>query len=87
MSYTFVCPQCGQDNINELGVYVVSHPVKRWSEDGESAVYGNPIVDWQSDYPYSIVGGGNAKVMFECDNCSAQFEHPKRADGESPHGD
>ena len=85
-SSTFVCPQCGQYDISELSVCVVSHPVKRWSDAGESTAYGTPTVDWQSDYPYSIVGGGNTKVMFECGNCSAQFEHPKRADGESPRG-
>jgi hypothetical protein len=76
----FVCPKCGEDEINELTVCVVSHPVKTWSEAGEPAGYGNPIVDWQSDYPYSIVGGGDSKIQFECGNCMAQFEEPKRGE-------
>jgi len=76
----FVCPKCGEGEINELSVCVASHPVKRWSETGEPTAYGNPIVDWQSDYPYSTVGGGEAKVTFECANCMAQFEHPKRSE-------
>jgi predicted RNA-binding Zn-ribbon protein involved in translation (DUF1610 family) len=76
---TFVCPKCGENEINELRVYVVSHPVKKWSDTGEPTGYGNPIVDWQSDYPYSTVGG-NSKVSFECTACIEQFEHPKRSD-------
>ncbi len=73
----FVCPKCGEDEINELTVCVVSHPVKNWSDAGEPTRYGNPIVDWQSDYPYSVVSG-DPKITFECANCMAQFEHPKR---------
>ena len=76
----FVCPKCGEDEINELTVCVVSHPVKNWSEAGEPAGYGNPIVDWQSHYPYSIVGGGDSKITLECRNCTAQFEHSKRGE-------
>lgn len=75
---TFVCPKCGEDEINELNVCVVSHPVRKWNDVGEPTAYGNPIVDWQSDYPYNIVGGGDSKVTFECANCMAQFEQPKR---------
>lgn len=78
LSGTFVCPQCGQDRINELTVCVVSNPVKKWSDEGEPAGYGHPIVDWQSDYSYSIVGGGSSKTTFECANCMEQFEHPTR---------
>lgn len=77
---TFVCPKCGEGEINELTVCVVSHPVKKWSDIGDPTGYGNPIVDWQSDYPYSIVGGGDVKVTFECGNCMEQFEHPKRGE-------
>ena len=76
----FACPKCGTDEINELTVCVVSHPVKTWSTGGDPSSYGNPIVDWQSDYPYSVVGGGESKITFECSNCMAQFEHPKRRD-------
>ena len=76
----FVCPKCGEDEINELTVCVVSHPVKTWSDAGEPTGYGNPIVDWQSDYPYSIVGGGDSKITFECGNCMAQFDEPKRSE-------
>ncbi len=75
----FVCPKCGEDEINELTVCVVSHPVKKWSDAGEPTGYGHPIVDWQSDYPYSIVGGGNSKVTFECANCMAHFEQPRES--------
>ena len=53
----FVCPKCGEDEINELTVCVVSHPVKTGATPESRRVLGNPIVDWQSDYPYSIVGG------------------------------
>jgi hypothetical protein len=77
---TFVCPKCASDEINELTVCVVSHPVKNWSDAGEPTSYGNPIIDWQSDYPYSIVGGGDSKITFECANCMAQFENPKRSE-------
>ncbi|HLI80845.1 MAG TPA: hypothetical protein VKV03_12735 [Candidatus Binataceae bacterium] len=76
---TFVCPKCGEDEINELNVCVVSHPVKQWNESGEPTSYGNPIVDWQSDYPYSVVSG-DPTITFECANCMAQFERPKRND-------
>jgi predicted RNA-binding Zn-ribbon protein involved in translation (DUF1610 family) len=75
---TFACPKCGEDEINELRVCVVSHPVKKWNDAGDPTGYGNPIVDWQSDYPYSIVGGRDSKVTFECGNCMEQFEQPKR---------
>ena len=77
----FVCPKCGEDRINELSVCVVSHPVTGWNDSGEPTRYGGPIVDWQSDCPYSVVGGGDSKITFECSNCSAQFEKPK-ASGE-----
>lgn len=76
---TFVCPKCGEDEINELRVYVVSHPVKKWGSAGEPTGYGSPIVDWQSDYPYSTVAGGS-QVSFECANCMEQFEEPKRVE-------
>lgn len=76
---TFVCSKCGEDEINELTVCVISHPVKKWSDAGEPTAYGNPIVDWQSDYPYGIVGGVNSKVTFECANCMAQFEQPRES--------
>jgi predicted RNA-binding Zn-ribbon protein involved in translation (DUF1610 family) len=78
LSVSFVCPKCGDDAINELTVCIVSHPVRSWSDDGEPVRYGPPIVDWQSSYPYSIVGGGGSKTTFECANCMEQFEHPAR---------
>jgi transcription elongation factor Elf1 len=75
----FVCPKCGEDQINELSVCVVSNPVTGWTDSGEPTRYGGPIVDWQSDYSYNIVGGGDSKITFECSNCRTQFEQPKRA--------
>jgi hypothetical protein len=72
----FICPKFASGEINELTVSVVSHPVKNWSEGGDPTSYGSPIVDWQSDYPYGIVGGGDSKVTFECANCMTQFEQP-----------
>ena len=73
----FVCPFCGNDEINELTVCVVSYPVKKWAASGEPTVYGNPIVDWQSDYSYNLLGGGEGKINFECPDCGKQFEEPK----------
>jgi hypothetical protein len=80
MPEIFVRSNSGEGEINELAVFIISHPVKNWSPAGEPTSYGNPIVDWQSDYPYSIVGGGDSKITFECSNCMAQFEHPKRSE-------
>ncbi len=78
LSVGFVCPKCGEGEISEMTVCIVSHPIQSWSDAGEPVRYGHPIVDWQSSYPYSIVGGGSSKVTFECANCMEQFEHPTR---------
>ena len=78
LSAKLVCPKCGEDQINELTVCIVSHPVQSWSDAGDPVRYGHPIVDWQTNYPYSVAGGGSSKVIFECANCMDQFEHPAR---------
>jgi predicted RNA-binding Zn-ribbon protein involved in translation (DUF1610 family) len=78
----FVCPKCGGDEINELSVCVVSNPVTGWNDSGEPTRYGSPLVDWQSYYPYRVLGGCRSNITFECPNCMTQFERPK-ASGES----
>jgi len=81
----FVCPKCGSPNIYELSLCVVIHYIRRWGADGIPEEYeDDPEVDWESDMPYDNLLGPNRKKMaltFECDNCTAQFEHPQRAAG------
>lgn len=81
---SFVCPNCGSDEIAELSVCVVSHPVKTWSESGEPQQYELAVVDWESDLPYSeLFGTKGSPTTFECRGCGAQFETPRHVNAPS----
>jgi hypothetical protein len=72
----YVCPACGSDDLAELSVYVVEHPVRAWTESGEPMDYDLAQVDWNSQLPYSEFFRSASKdsLTLECRFCRAQFE-------------
>ena len=85
ISRRFVCPECGSDEINELSMCVVAHPVTEWSYSGEPESFGDPEVDWDSDIPYLklTMAPEPAPRTLECSQCCEQFELPKVIDSAS----
>jgi|SRR5580658_8266948 hypothetical protein len=80
----FVCPKCRSGNIYELSLCVVIHRIRQWNDAGIPEDYESPEVDWESDMPYDLLLKSPRKapvLTFECGECMAQFEHPKRAEG------
>jgi hypothetical protein len=80
----FVCPKCRSGNIYELSLCVIIHRVRQWSDAGIPEDYEPLEVDWESDMPYDLLLKKPRKApvpIFECEECTAQFEHPKRAEG------
>jgi hypothetical protein len=76
----FVCPKCASDQVNELSICVVTHPVIKWSDAGKPEDYEQGEVDWESDMPYAALRGPEAQpsITFECGRCGEQFGTPKR---------
>jgi hypothetical protein len=76
----FVCPRCGCEEIAELRLCVVSHPVVRWANSGKPEEYEEADVDWESDMPYASPDDPESprEVTLECGQCFKHFDKPKR---------